>query len=200
MEKEVKLKLKQAYNAFTLVELSMYMALLAILVTVLFGFVNRTQRNLIEAAKSCEQFVRLSTALDLLKRDLASASDSVSDWDVQNFVFKKQMLNLKNEARYGLKNMVINKAVGWQVLKRGLCRIEGDYDFVAKKWGRRVVSFVGREIEELNVNLVFTECGRFVNSVVVNYRSPKVGNILTGKRRSELGQETIRLQNKFFLS
>jgi len=189
----VKLKLKKGFKlnkAFTLIEISIYMALLAFLVTILFGFLNKTQKNLAESAKGCEQFVRLSTALDLLKRDLASASNIIADWDVQNFVFKKLMLNSKNEN--------INKIVGWQILKQGLCRIEGEYDFVRKKWGKRIISFVGKEIEELNADLILTKCNRFISSIVISYRCSKVGNIITGKSSVEPVQETITLANKFF--
>ncbi len=125
-------------KAFTLIELLIYIASFSFLAVVAFGFLIQTQQKISSKVFQSEQIIRNSIALDLLKRDLISASLDKSDWDLPNCVFRKIFLSKK-----GLPRAV---CVGWQVADDGLLRLEGTYDFILHKWVRKVVSRVNQNI------------------------------------------------------
>lgn len=173
----MKLRLLLANKAFSLIELSIYMAMLTILTTTLFVFLNQTQKNVIVQAKKNDQFIRSCLAIDLLKRDLSFCDPNVSCFDQKDFVFKKTILTRDSQK--------IIKNVSWQVWPKGLCRIEGVYDFAIRKWGKRVVSLVSPNIKAIKMEVALNENKSFVRAVNVLY-----------KLENKFLEEKIFLQNR----
>lgn len=181
----MKSKLNQNDKAFTLIELTIYMALFSILITTFFIFFNQIQRNLLRRAKENDKFIKSCLTLDLLKRDLSSADPNILNWDLANLVFTKSTLNLNNEK--------ITKNISWEVIRNKtlsinkLRRIEGIFDFKTRKWNKRIVSLVYSNAKELKYKLFLGNDHKFVESVDIFLE-------LEGK----IFQEKIFLQNRCF--
>ena len=82
-------------KAFALLEFTIYSGIFSFFVLLIFDFFSREQRHLLLMSKQNEKIVRNLLAMDLLKRDLLSASSYVEDWDENDFVFRKMTLNKK---------------------------------------------------------------------------------------------------------
>ena len=162
-------------KAFTLIELLIYIASFSFLAVVAFGFLIQTQQQISSKVFQTEQLIRNSIALDLIKRDLMSASLDKSDWDKQNYVFRKIFLSKK-----GLPRAV---CVGWQVNDDGLSRLEGIYDFILHKWVRKVVSRVNQNIKNLSIKLNESFCGKYIEQVEVKIDDEVVHTVCLRNRR-----------------
>ena len=146
-------------RAFTLIELLIYIISFSFLAVVAFGFLIQTQQKISSKIFQTEQIIRNSVALDLLKRDLMSASLDKSDWDTQNYVFRKIFLSKK-----GLPCAV---CVGWQATDDGLLRIEGAYDFSLHKWIRKIESRVNQNTKGLSIKLNESICGKYIEQIEI---------------------------------
>ena len=143
-------------NAFTIIELIIYMGIFSFFSLIAFGFLTKAQKSIISQIGENEKLIKNTIALDLLKRDLLSASNKVDDWDFQNLVFNKNYLDGKGNP--------CSICVGWKNDKDGLSRITGNYDFKLHKWNKRVVSRVNNLITNFDLKIQKNKDG-FVQGV-----------------------------------
>lgn len=149
-------------KAFTLIELSTYLAVFSFFIFLVFSFFRQTQNAIFLNLKDKEKIVRNFIAIDLLKRDLICASSNKCDWDLKNFVFKKNYLDKKNEKK--------SICIGWKAEnKNGLSRIEGQYDFILKKWGHKIISPVNKQIKNFNFDFKSDKCNQSIDSIEFNF-------------------------------
>ncbi len=165
---------RAGYSAFTLIELLIYLVSFSFFAILAFGFLVQTQRKIFADATKNEKIVRQAIAIDLLKRDFVCASADKSDWDPQNFVFRKTVLN-KNGFSFPI-------CVSWQTTKDGLLRIEGDYNFVLKKWIRKIVSKVNNDFVPLRFVLKKSMDKQRFDCVELNYAGVRETIFLKNRR------------------
>lgn len=76
--------------------------------------------------------------LDQIRRDIVVASANLSHWDPKKFVFRQEVLSIKNMLRRKRPNLsklsIIKKDVGFEIRKGGLFRLEGEYDYARNIW------------------------------------------------------------------
>jgi len=128
-------------RGFTLLELLIYLSLFSFFAVLLFGFFLDVHKNLEKSQKNNSNAISVQVALGLLKRDLLCASGLVKDWDFNQNVFKKKILN-KN----GLPAEI---SIGYTIDKKGMIRKEGYYDFKNGRWTQVTYAHVGCEINDL---------------------------------------------------
>ena len=121
-------------QAFTLIELIIYLAIFTFLTLLSFSFLSHIQKSVFINSSKSEKNIRLQLAADLLRRDLMSASCNKYDWNTNDFVFKKVFLD-----QNGIEN---ETCICWKIDKKGLTRIYGEYSFAANKWIKRTMSRV----------------------------------------------------------
>jgi type II secretory pathway pseudopilin PulG len=128
---------------FSLVEFLVYLVLFSFISVLFLGVASRAQLRFTKTSASQENLLRQVIAIDLLRRDLMSASSIVTDWDVlQNNVFKKMTLTDKNRPQ--------SVCVSWFILPRGLMRAQGEYDFAKHEWINRTSCIVCASINSIN--------------------------------------------------
>ncbi len=162
-------------KAFTLIELLIYMAAFAFFAILVFGFLIKTQQKIFSFSSQNEKLIRMNLALDLLKRDLLCASCSKSDWDIQNFVFKKTVLNKEGE--------VCPICVGWNFDSDFVSRIEGEYDFVAQKWKSKILSKVCNNFFPIKIQVSASRDKICYQKVILNLDDAKKEEIFLENRR-----------------
>lgn len=164
--------LRRCFNksgAFTLIELLIYLALFSFFAVLFFGFFLNVRQNLESAKKRNLEAIRVQVIFDLLKRDLLCASSAPSDWDFNQNVFKKNILNKNGDPA--------QICVGYVTDKKGVCRKEGFYDFKNNRWIQASYAHVGCEISDLKITERFgaDSCVSGVNiEVLVNKRKISV--------------------------
>ncbi len=133
-------------KAFTLIELLIYLVLLAGLSLLTCGFVGRTYRFMLERMQAHHAFVRLVVAEDVLRRDLQLASLWPADWDIERRVFKQLMMTQDGKP--------YERWVGYEVTSTGLHRREGQFDMVTKKWIESFVTLVNAQVHAVTMRLL----------------------------------------------
>lgn len=161
-------------KAFTLIELMIYVVLFSFVSLLIFGFLRYCNTVLVQTTKRNEQIIRTSLVYDILKRDLLCASCNAIDWDMDNMVFKKT-----GQARDG---KAVYACVGWQFRKDGVFRIQGEYDFIQKKWKKRKSSRAGFAAMPLVLEPVLAKNGKTVEAVTVK-QGEKVELMITLRNR-----------------
>lgn len=149
-------------RAFTLIELLVYLTLFSFFALLSFGFLSEINIKVFLSIKKNEKIVRTNIALDLLRRDLMCASSNIHDWDQsywgqQELIFRKKTLNKNGEKE--------SKCINWKIIKGNLTRIDGEYDFVTRKWVKRNFSKVGGNFETLTFNLHYDKQARFIDRI-----------------------------------
>ncbi len=127
------------YNGFSLLEFVVYLGLISFMAVLFLGVVSRTQFRFMKNLHKHEVLLRQVLAIDLLRRDLMSASMLNSDWDVCNGVFKKMTLTKTGQPQ--------SACVCWFIGKTGLSRVQGQYDFCRHEWESKSSSLVCRSIK-----------------------------------------------------
>ncbi len=192
-------------KGFSLVEFTVYLALFSFISVLFLGVASRAQLKFMNVSSEQENLHRQTIALDLLKRDLMSASQYSTDWDLQQSVFKKLTLIDKNVPQ--------SIGVSWFIGNQGLMRAQGEYDFVKHVWISRTSCIVCKSIKEISFVL---EC----SGVWVVYKStcsqaspfpPRSGSsegqvvasdfakATTDKTPGTAGQEQKIFEQKFFI-
>jgi type II secretory pathway component PulJ len=128
-------------NGFSLLEFVVYLTIFSFVAVLFLGVISRTQFKFMKNLHEQEVLLRQVLAVDLLRRDLMSASILVSDWDVQMGIFKKMTLT-----KTGHPQCV---CVCWYIGKTGLTRVQGQYDFGRSEWSGKSSSLVSRSINQL---------------------------------------------------
>ena len=108
-------------KAFTLIEFSIYLVLLSMLTLTIFGFLSHVYNNVFEENKRHENHIQILTALDVLRRDMWSASSELKCWDINSFVFRQFKITKRKT--------VEARDIGWELKDKKLRRLYGSYDY-----------------------------------------------------------------------
>lgn len=154
-------------QAFTLIELSVYMALMSIFCFLLYLFAwyvfDTMQVGIAVYGKSYEA----QTILQLMIKDLMSASKNIYHWDTKEMIFLKQ-----NSDLYGSPVLL---CVQWKFIdvKRGsrsCMRVSyGEFDFLQHHWKTKQVSLLPCPFSALTMQLEYNSIGD-VSGVFIRYR------------------------------
>ena len=156
-------------KAFTLIELLIYILLSTFIILIMFTFLNMQLKNVILFNKKTNDVLKKEIVLDFLKRDIQTASCNLCDWNKNNFIFKKYY----SDALGNLKS----KDISWKYLplKKGFNREEGVYNFITKKWIKKIVNFIGAEFLKCKIGILEI-INNNVTSVYVEYKSSNGNN------------------------
>jgi hypothetical protein len=165
----------RARSAFTLIELLIYIASFAFFSIIVFGFFVQTHKKILLDSVQNEKMIRGNITLDLLKRDLMCASADKIDWDMQNFVFRKTVLD-KN-------GVACPVCISWALQDGTLIRAEGEYSFVTKTWKNKILSKVQNNFKYFDFSLKETEDKKYIKNVVLTFDGNKQISILLRNRR-----------------
>jgi type II secretory pathway component PulJ len=169
-------------NAFSLLELMIYLGLGLLFSTILFSCFTTFQIYFTQQTIFYDKTIRTLLALDLVKRDLMSASTRAEDWSPSG-IFAKETLNQKNNEQ--------TLSVYWSIKKNRLQRIEGAYNHVQKKWSKKKTSFLGGFVSNFSLTPVTdTQDSTRIIGVTLRYQ-------LRTNRASHLDDETyIQLRSR----
>jgi len=147
-------------SAFSLLEVVIYLSLFSVVVLILGRFALDTRVFMTTLDKSLEHTVQEHLFLDVLRRDLVSASPYEKEWGKHDFVFRKRMVDNQG--------IMFFSDIGYVVKKQALLRFEGRYDFAAASWINKTTSLLFNGIASLDHVLRLEETG--VRGVCVSYR------------------------------
>ena len=152
--------------AFTLLELMVYMTLVAILALASGGFFSTIYSSLIQMRQQAVQELENEVMIDVIARDLMSASSDAASWDTKNFVCTSERL----DATF----MPVRAHVGWEMttLANGqpaARRSEGNYNFRTHQWIRRSVSVIGCPFTILRLGTTMSTDQRRVTHALIRY-------------------------------
>ncbi len=153
-------------KAFTLVELMVYTTLLVFLALLIGGFARVVFIPLAQSGSHMMSTIKVAIALDVMCRDLRSASMNVARWDVDHAVFCKEYLNAQGAP--------CSVCVSWEVCalkgdKQGLRRSEGTYNFATHQWSAKTVSVIACPLTSLHMQLIMDKHRMYVEHVCVTY-------------------------------
>lgn len=149
-------------RAFLLIEVVVYLGLLAFFTLLVFSFYARVYVGAVRQVQAGQTALRELTAVDVMKRDLMSASMQVEDWDLKNNVFVT--LSLDDQAS------PVRRCVGFECGRQGLVRVEGTYDFGRQVWIDRTAGLLATPVETVTFNLTGGQGGGPVTGVTVRYQ------------------------------
>ncbi len=149
-------------NAYSLFELIIYLSLFSFIAMLFLGVISRTQLRLMKSAYKQEILLRQVLAIDLLRRDLISASTLSPEWVEQEGIFKKITLTSKNQQQ--------EVSVCWFISKNGLMRAQGKYNFAKHEWNSKSECLVCKTIKQINFILVKSDLEGFCFGVWVLYK------------------------------
>jgi hypothetical protein len=92
---------KRERHGFTLIEIVIYISLLLIFSFFLIGIEKNIRDFSLLSHNSTDKILREELLFDVIWRDVVCASPHVSEWDEENFLFKKQDKYVGFEAREG---------------------------------------------------------------------------------------------------
>lgn len=115
-------------RGFSLVELSIYLVIFSIFVLLNFGFLAQTFKKILNFTQNNINSTGKIALYSLLKRDLACADNNIKNWDIDNFVFRKNIVNTEY------------KDISYNARPDGLYRITGIYNYINKKWLKKNVA------------------------------------------------------------
>ncbi len=172
-------------RAFTIIELLVYTALFSLFMLCVGGFFHSMYFSVRFQNGKVMQQVQNALAIDMIRRDLMSASTSPEDWDEQAFVCRKCTLMASNKPE--------TVCVGWRMNKNRLQRIEGTYDFAKRVWLKKTGSYFKCSITALTCMVVSNQHQQVTHAVLTvddGRKKPVAAQQLTAQ------QHYIRLRNR----
>ena len=166
-------------QAFSLIEVLVYLAISTMLFLFVFDFLSKTQSGVEKVNKNAETNVRAILAIDLLRRDFMCAGMRLADWDLKNKVFRKSILLNNSE--------IETKDICWHIKNKKLIRIEGVYNYVLQTWKKKIQSVAAYKAKEFDVEVNIDKTFNVVSSVNLNYKDLEV----------EKFYQVIKLRNRF---
>jgi len=122
-----------------LIELLIYLALVAVLGVMGFTWFSRSQRQLLATAQSSSSLMQLYSATDLLVRDLRASPRDPKAWLARG------------------ENSIIWRGttsdIGWYQEKSSLYRVEGSYNLHQKKWNKKNKSIAIQNLESIRFEI-----------------------------------------------
>ena len=175
-------------TGFTLLELLVYCFLFSFFTILVAGFGQVVFTVIKQQSTKTSNALRNAVVLDLLRRDLMSASMNKINWDTAAFVFKKELVDA-----HGVFSSV---CVGWEGVslkdvRMGVRRSEGIYDFALRQWKSRSLSALGAAMHDLQLSLKLSNDRQRVVHAIVQYVDDACGGV--GKK------EIVRLENRVLL-
>ncbi len=140
-------------KGFSLIECTIYLALFSFISILFLGVASRAQLKFMSISVEQENFYRQVLAVDLLRRDLMSAGQYFSDWDLQPSVLKQSVFK---KLTLSDKNSPESVAVSWFIGNQGLMRAQGQYNFIKHEWIHKTSCLVCKSIKE--INFVLEKC------------------------------------------
>lgn len=159
-------------SAFTLIELVIYLAIFSMFSLLIFGYVSTFYKKVFIDFKENKKIIRNSIVFDLLKRDLACASESCNYWNEKDFVFRKNHIDGQFTD------------ISWQMRKDGIYRLLGKYDFIKKKWIKKNVAKLDFYFYKFSFFLNKDGAGRFISSVKIFFDGKEIFVRLRNRRVS----------------
>jgi hypothetical protein len=154
-------------RAFLLMEMVVYLGLLAFFTLLVFSFYARLYVGAVRQVQVGQTAVRELTAVDVMKRDLMSASMHSEDWDLKNNVFV--VLTVDDRGYPG------KQSVGYTGAQQGLMRNEGTYDFGRQVWVDRTACLLATSVGAVTFSLLGGQDGAPVAGVTVSYQVDRGG-------------------------
>jgi type II secretory pathway pseudopilin PulG len=133
-------------GAFTLTEVLVYLALLAALSLLVFGFAARTYRFMLERTRVHQVLVRMAAIAELVRRDVAVASPWLVDWDAAHATFKQLTMTADGEP--------FEEWVGYEVTEKGLNRRAGTYIPASGAWTESTGALVNAYVTSIQMRPV----------------------------------------------
>lgn len=132
-------------QAFSLIELSVYLAIFSIFSLISFSFLSQSYKEIICFQIKMKKEIQNSLAYDLLFRDFISAKTSAKFWSkinqntipIDKFTFRKDL-----------------KDIGWLSRTDGLFRINGSYDFNQMKWIKKNSARINTQSQNLSIKIL----------------------------------------------
>lgn len=140
--------MKKKRGGFTLLELVVYLGLFSVLVSVMGRASVQVIARLASLYAETNKVIREALFIDVVRRDLLSASSSVMEWDTKHFVFRKKRLNNLCEPVITDIGFVVTTSCG----EKKLLRYEGRYDFARSIWCKKITSVVSDCIDSLSLS------------------------------------------------
>ena len=175
---------RKRLQAFTLVEVLVYVAAVSMFVLLVFDFLYAIQKRVDFWGKGCSSRVQFELAVDILRRDLMSASMNLDDWDLSLNVFKKRTLDKSGSC--------ISRDVCWFVRKSRLIRREGGYNYCLKKWKGKVDSTVAYNVDGLKIDVTLDKRNSAIKGVCF-----KVSKSTATSSKNNFDTEYLLLRNRF---
>ncbi len=152
-------------QAFTLIELMVYVVLFSVVAMMVFGFCSLVYTTLSTNGKRTNIVLMQTLMLDAVRRDVMSASMMPQRWDVRAGVFEQETLDAR-----GVMSRV---NVGWDVVKKSsqflMRRTQGVYDFTAHRWTKKNVSLMPTTLRDLRFGTAPSADGTRVVQVLLEY-------------------------------
>ncbi len=148
--------------AQTLLEIMLYCALLSMLILYVFRFYTMVHNFVIQEGAAYDVVCRQAIAIDLMRREILSASSKPAEWDDKKNVFKKTYLDVKGNWT--------SISVGYTILKNRLYRIEGNYNFVQSLWVQKRSCCIGAGFEKIDWQLLRNELTNSIRGITVSYK------------------------------
>jgi hypothetical protein len=154
--------------AFTLLELLVYATLISLLALGVGGFCSTIYSSLIALQRPACATLETAMVLDVMARDLMSASPNPASWDTKNFVMTCDRL----DATYA----PVRVQVGWEITARvngksGVRRSEGIYNFHTHRWTKRGISIIGCTLTALRLELFLSRELRMIKRARIRYET-----------------------------
>ncbi len=124
--------MKNECAAFTLMELLVYMVLFAGVAVVMMSSCSIIRDWSSRAIKQQHSALAQALGLDVIMRDIASASCKVTNWSIGKGVFRKEFLNDKQQ--------LVQYDVGYSCTRGVLMREQGFFDYTKDQWRQRRVA------------------------------------------------------------
>jgi type II secretory pathway component PulJ len=153
--------MRRHYNAYTLLELMMYLALLSVQMLFLFIVMGSATKRISLVAHERSDYVKRTLAFDVLRRDIWSACPSACAWDEDEGVFLQRILvtHHKEEQRY----------VGWYCKNATLFRKEGIYDRQTRRWVSKKKSCMLKRVKRFKITPFKQGTSAIITSAAVTY-------------------------------
>ncbi|MBT3456178.1 hypothetical protein HN446_03885 [bacterium] len=149
-------------QGFSLIEAICYVALSAILSSLLFRFVAKNHIDLTGNTKQCQLFIVANNACDSFARDIFQAPANIKKW--------KEMKD----------NFLVWRAkdvdIGFYMKDKKLIRVSGNYNISTNKWSKASRSCIFGSLDALRFEYKINPAGDCITSVeiCINYEKESI--------------------------
>ena len=146
-------------RGFLLIDALVYIALCAILGLILFRFMTNVHKSCVKSYRASSRVIALALPLDVLRRDMLSASRHANEWDEEGMVFDRYLV--------GVSGQLTRRAIGWLVSHEILWRVEGEYDFKTRVWIKKSKALLCKHVKSATWKLMLDKTGEAIEGVEI---------------------------------